>query len=370
MSRVSIARYWGRKPVGVVENLIVDVDEVVVDPFGGSGVIIGVALERGRRGVYIDLNPYAWLIAHVQFAGAPVDEFRSASELVLRKWLDFGVGEVELPDDWLYYRSGRPFYKRRNFNRVSEFFPSDNLRKLRALLEAIDYVRASPDTKLALYLAFDNALFPSSYMKRRGAGSWGVPSYWAPRLSEPQDAYVAFRNAVQRVSNYLRRVRRRSVCYSLDCDGEVYLLMGNALEYDYDAGWTLITDPPFVDEIQYMELSYFYWVWLRVSDFPKIVGELLGRRVDFDFGAELIINPNRGVGFEDYLARLGLFLEKTSVMRRRVLIFHEESGNRLDAIRRHLHEYWGPYREWRVVIPTRRVGPMGGVEYYIFEAPP
>jgi len=366
-----VARYWGRKPIEVVRRFIQDTDSVIVDPFGGSGAIISEALGMGKRGIYVDLNPYAWLIAHVQIAGAPTKEFAKASGEVIERAmrLESDVKGMDLPGDWLFYGDGKPFLKRRNFDRVSQFFPRENLRRLRALLMAIDYTNTSSNTKLALYLSFANALYPSSFMNRRGAGSWGVPSYWVPQVSSPMDAYEAFRRATRRMLVFLRRIRTYSVCYSLDCDAEARLILGDANGINYDPEWTLITDPPFTDEVQYMELSFFYWVWLRISELPNIMRELLGRDVEYSFERELVINPRRGVQTVQYLDRLGEFLSRTANLRRRILIFHEESEKRLNRVRELVRRFWGSYREYVILIDTQRnIGPRGGIKYFVFEA--
>ena len=62
----SIIRYWGRKPYQLASHYIKKYSkkgDVILDCFGGSGVFIKAALQLGRRGVYIDLNPFAYTVA-------------------------------------------------------------------------------------------------------------------------------------------------------------------------------------------------------------------------------------------------------------------------------------------------------------------
>lgn len=364
-----LVRYWGRKPIDVVRNLIRDDDYVVIDPFGGGGSIILEALRRGKRAVYADINPYAWLVTHVYVAGADPAEFSDAANDVLKRARDIegSIRRRALPNDWLYYSDGTPFIKRRNFDRVSQFFPRENFRKLLALLQAIDEVSTSINTKMTLYLTFAASLYPSSLMNRRNAGSWGVPSYWAPQNSNPMSAYDAFNRSVRRIRDFLRRGRFYTVCYTESCDADAQLLLSSALCIEYHSDYTLITDPPFTDEIQYMELSFFYWAWLRVSELPKMMANLIGRRVVFRFADELVVNRSRGVVFNTYIGNFRKFLLRTGHVRRKILIFHEESTRLLNAIREAIRNAWGPFREERFVVDThRRVGPRGGNAYVIF----
>ncbi len=366
-----LVRYWGRKPIEVIDGLINEDNHVIVDPFGGSGSVVLEALRKGKRAVYADINPYAWLIAHVQIAGADPAEFNSVAGRAVRRARDIEglIRRRTLPNDWLRYSDGAPFVKRRNFDRVSQFFPRENFRKLLALLRAIDETTASVNTKLALYLAFASSLYPSSLMKRRESGSWGVPSYWAPQDNSPVDAYEAFSRSVKRIHDFLRKGRFYSVCYTDLCDADARLLLSNALSVEYHRDYTLITDPPFTDEIQYMELSFFYWAWLRVSALPKIMASLVGRKMAFRFADELVINENRGLDVNVYINRFRRFLMRTKHVRRKVLIFHEENAGLLNVIREAIGEVWGQFEEKRFTLDIhRRVGPRGGNTYVVFIA--
>ena len=85
-----VARYWGRKVYGaaqyVFSHVIPDVyKRVVLDPFGGAGSIAIEALKRGARVVYIDLNPYAYLITRVLIEWFDTDKLRRLVEDVLSR---------------------------------------------------------------------------------------------------------------------------------------------------------------------------------------------------------------------------------------------------------------------------------------------
>jgi hypothetical protein len=364
-----LVRYWGRKPVDIVSGLIRNDDHVIIDPFGGSGSIILEALRRGKKAVYADINPYAWLVTHVNIAGADTMEFDDAVNYVVKRAYEIEnyIKRRVLPNDWLYYNNGASFIKRRNFDRVSQFFPRENIRRLLALLRAIDEVNASINTKMALYLAFASSLYKSSLMNRRGAGSWGVPSYWAPQSSNPLNAYDAFNRSVKRIRNFLRQSKFYTVCYTESCDADVRLLLENALHIKYRNDYTLITDPPFTDEIQYMELSFFYWAWLRVSALPRIMTNLIRRRITYRFTDELVVNRNRGINTSIYMDNFRKFLLRTRHVKRKILIFHEERTEFLNTIREVVRNTWGSFREEEFIVNNhRKVGPRGGNTYVLF----
>jgi hypothetical protein len=367
MNHRMLVRFWGRKPYSIAKKLIDSSDSVIVDPFGGSGSIVLTSLEMGKKVIYSDINPYAWLVAHVHIAGADADEFLSAALRVLentsRIWMS--ISSAKLPNDYLYY-SGAPFLKKRNFERVSEFFSLENRKKLRAILTSIDSVEASPRTKLALYLAFCAALYPASYMKRCGAGSWGVPSYWAPERRCPEDALEAFEKAIRRFYTFFKTRKFYSVCYTLTCDADARILLHNALTIRYRSDWTLVTDPPHADEIQYAELSYFYWAWLKTSRFPQLFKSLTGKMPRLYMSREVVVNERRGKTIGSYLNDLEVFMKRTAMLRKKVLILHEEDKRILEKLNELAKRVWGNIKVEVVEIEEQRnIGPRGSKLYTV-----
>jgi len=104
-------------------------------------------------------------------------------------------------------------------------------------------------------------------------------------------------NSVKRIANFLKKFSEYKVILGevedvLAGSADIAILEGDAKEsrlpdecVDY-----VITDPPMLDEIQYLELSYFYLSWIRREP---------------PFEKEVVINPNRGVDEKVYYDMLG-----------------------------------------------------------------
>ena len=368
---VIIARYWGRKPKEIIQSFISSDDYVIVDPFGGSGIITYTALKEGKKAIYSDINPYAWLVAHVLISGADYDEFIEAASRVLEIVHTKPVLKVKLRNDRLYYPNGNPFMKRRNYDRICDFFPKENMRMLWSILKAIDAQEVSYRTLLALYLTFCNTLFSSSYMKRENAGSWSVPCYWIPSKNSPKNPLEVFKKNVERLAKFFKEEKFYSVGYKLEdlnkCDA--ILLLNNALTLKYNSSWTIITDPPHLEETQYMELSFFYWVWLRESRFSETLKTLASKKPRFYMTKEIIVNLNRGMTIHKYLESIKEFIMKIRRVRKKVIIFHEEDIRVLDIITNYAKSIWGDVKVDLISIPTqRKVGPRGNTLYIVLKS--
>ena len=335
-----------------------DIDGTVVDPFGGAGTIVLSALRHGNKGVYLDINPYAWLVAFVNIVEINAEEFRRRGEEVLENLTE--VRKRTLRNDLLYYSNGKPFWKKRNAERVSQFFSPNNFRKLYSILKGIDRVETSPEVKIALYGAFCSSLFKASKMKRENAGSWGVPSYWIPEKHKEEDAIEVFKSEVERFYSYFKRNKG----YILHEDVE--LLIKNALSFKYNNDFILFTDPPFFDEVQYMELSFFYWAWLRESKFRDTVKEILGENIAFRMSDEIIVNPNKNANYSNYILLMKKFLNITSEMGEKYLLFHYDNEELKKKFIELVKEEWGSIKIVNFNIENqRKIGPRGSKKYIL-----
>ncbi|MGA2885020.1 MAG: DNA methyltransferase [Halobacteriota archaeon] len=73
-------KYWARKPFNVVREYIThysNAEEIVLDPFCGSGVTAIEAVKSGRKAIAIDLNPLAVFITRVTATPVDLQEFQS-----------------------------------------------------------------------------------------------------------------------------------------------------------------------------------------------------------------------------------------------------------------------------------------------------
>ena len=79
-------KFWSRKPHNIIAAYIANYSadgDVVLDPFGGSGVTINEALRLGRRGISIDANELATFITKNTLAMVDPDAFEATAKSIL-----------------------------------------------------------------------------------------------------------------------------------------------------------------------------------------------------------------------------------------------------------------------------------------------
>jgi len=351
-------RYWGRKPIVIMEKIIKDIHGEVVDPFGGSGSTILTTLRHGNKAIYLDINPYAWLVAFVNIIEIDHEEFMKKSDEVLKNLKE--TNEVSLNNDYLFYPNGKSFWTKRRVERVTELFPPDNFSKLYSILKEIDNVETTPNVKIALYGNFCSALFRSSKMNSKNGGSWAIPSYSVPKSYNKADALQIFSSSKKTFYSYFKRNKG----YKLNED--VKLLLKNSLNFNYDENSILVTDPPYFDEMQYMELSFFYWAWLRESKFIDTVKEILGENIEYRINDEIIVNPKRNIDKDNYLLQMKEFLKKTSRMKEKYLIFHYDNEKLKNSFIELVKEEWENIKIDNFTVDNHRtIGARGGNKYIL-----
>jgi len=382
---VGLIRYWGRKAGEISEEYIKKYSrpgELILDSFGGAGSIVKAALKLGRKAIYNDLNPFALLIARVEIEGVDENELDKVAKFIISRkrvfyidhegkkhwcsrskfyevecncgkkieakyfvWNDGNVETVkadcncnifkyniinnikplyEYPKEaYLKYPNGNYFEKRRQVDKVSELFTTRNLILLSALLHDIRKVKTDERTRRALMLAFASILFQSSKMSRLGSGSWGINSYWIPKVHVERNTYFLFENAIKR----LKRIKLLAIGGSLQSviydDSRVAFLLNDAkkLPLPDNSVDMIITDPPFTDEIQYFELSFLACSWLNLT---------------LNFENEIIVNRKQNKSIKEYFEALRkAFDELHRVLKPKryaVIMFHEENFEILNRI--------------------------------------
>jgi 16S rRNA G966 N2-methylase RsmD len=355
-SRIAkIHKYWSRKPWSVIDQLLDNYtkpDDVVLDPFCGSGVIGLQAIRAGRNFEGSDLNPFAIRLTRetingefnsysfqlaleglrLQVMDTINDLYKIDGDLVLysipsksdlpgynavilkansTKAVKTSVKLEDLPkvnfkaeDDPLLPDQYFPkkFYKDRfsykGVEKVSQLFSERNLLALSRLYHAIDQLDA--ELKSHFELCLTNTLLHVSKLKSEKVRPLGVNNYWIPDdfIEENvwwrfEDRCKQFQIAKETITKALQTTSpqdRKEPNITIADATNLMHLPDNSVDY-------ILTDPPYGDAIQYSELSLIWNCWIRQL---------------YETENEIIINPEQSKDSQTYASMLEKFLIEAS----------------------------------------------------------
>jgi len=352
-SRIAkIHKYWSRKPWFVIERYISAYskeNDLVLDPFCGSGLFGLEAILQDRDFVGYDLNPFAIFLAETTldtlFDSAEFENelkiirndikakimklyainsayllygilggknikkynailcdgnFQNKEKVILNK--DNLMPEINIPLNLHFPDNDFPkkFYKDRfsykGVNKVSQMFTRRNLLALTLLYNEL--TSKNFKYKDYFYLALTNTLLHVSKLKAENVRPLSVNNYWIPDDYIEENVWWRFEDRVKNVeiakTTYLKRIKLSNTPlgrfkFFNKSSLEMNEISNNSVDY-------LITDPPYGDSIQYSELSFIWNTWLK--------------RV-FDTREEVIINPVQNKGINEFNVQIQNFINET-----------------------------------------------------------
>lgn len=226
--------------------------DVVLDPFGGSGITAIEAMMNGRIGIHVDLNPLSVFMAKALSAKVDLSALYALSEEILAEFetlrpknekearnllkdamyypnaLDSEFGEVatqKLQDSTLWIPKDEALPKGSDVSSVSQLFSKIQLAEL-ALLRKIIFRHTTPsgnkerritkrNLRYSLMLAFYNTLtmcnktFHETKSRKGKAGVCGIFAYYRYRIAktpEKFDIAEIFRGKINRVKKGKREL--------------------------------------------------------------------------------------------------------------------------------------------------------------------
>jgi len=278
--------YFTRRPYNVVRDYIrhySQENDVVLDPFGGSGVTAVEAYLENRTGIHNDINPLANFIAEslVHLTDVSAGEAASAFTRVedqcrqsLREVKAAPLTPPLPPDVTLPPNVSLP--KSADVSTYYELFTLKQLRSLAILKHAIDSIQGH--AKTLLMLAWSGALsrlnrtFISTNGRaesRGGSSIFSIYRYKVARRPVELDAWGVFENRFRGVMAARKELvdaielKRRTTgwhgrfrCYGEDVE-DLQREFGGKIDY-------IFTDPPYGGHISYLDLSSLWNVWLGI----------------------------------------------------------------------------------------------------------
>ncbi len=218
-------------------------NEIVVDPFMGSGTTIVEAMLQNRVGVGVDINPVAHLIARAKATPLEPELVAQVYEKLARDLAATTPAKVRAPDN----------------ARIDYWFPQKQKERLTILLERIGEID-DEDTRNFFLVAFSQILKSCSIWLQRSV----KPT--RDLKKSPADPFEAFLRQARYMLKQNRtfwdmvppRVRENVSAYRIVQCGDARKLPVND-----GAASLIVTSPPYVTSYEYADLHQLAALWFE-----------------------------------------------------------------------------------------------------------
>jgi 16S rRNA G966 N2-methylase RsmD len=251
-------------------------NDLVLDPFGGSGVTAIEALMNDRQGIHLDLNPMSTFM--VDSLVAPIKETDliaafntiktnyTANQPTTDKQIAAALKKYPYP-------KGLALPKGSDVTVVEDLFSPKQLAQL-AYLKHLILQHSTGNVQKTLLLMFSglltkiNLTYHSSEGRSEGRGNSSVFAYYRYRIAKEP----AFIDVMQYFDSRLKKVlaAKKEISYKINPDtiDNLQVVRGTATNLSFikkESVDYIYTDPPYGKKIPYLDLSVMWNAWLDLA---------------------------------------------------------------------------------------------------------
>lgn len=252
-------------------------DDLILDPFGGSGVTAIEALMCNRKGISIDINPLAVFIVQSLIAPIVPNELAEAYDRVIKEYQkkepttdeEIQKALIKYP-----YPKGFKLPKGSDVKTVEELFSDKQLAQM-ALLKSVIKKEKNDNIRNTLLLMFSGLLtkvnltyHTSEIATKDGQGDAAAFRYYRYRIApKPVDVdvlkYFGLRyqkvvSAKKEMSFFINDQTLKDIKIVKGTATNLRWIQKESVDYIY-------TDPPYGKKIQYLDLSVMWTSWLDLE---------------------------------------------------------------------------------------------------------
>jgi 16S rRNA G966 N2-methylase RsmD len=268
--------YFTKQPFKVVQAYLerfTQPNDLILDPFGGSGVTVIEALILGRKGIHIDINPLSVFITKSLIAPVKVGELLEAFKEIQREFLENcprTKKEVEKALKQYPYPKDISLMRNADVRSIEELFTSAQLAQL-AYLKHLILKTKDRNVRDSLLLAFSstitkiNRTYHPSTSRGDNAGDSAAFRYYRFRIApEPVELDVmdTFSTKVKKLTAAKKEI---APFITDETVGNAQIYKGTATDLNKiedESVDYIYTDPPYGAKIPYLDLSIMWNAWL------------------------------------------------------------------------------------------------------------
>jgi len=271
--------YFTRQVWNVVAEYIKNFSkpgDLVLDPFGGSGVTAIEALMNNRKTVSIDINPFPIFVTNSLIVPVNLSELSKSYNNVVNIFLkNEPKNETEIKKilKTYSYPKGIKLPQGSDVETIEDLFTDEQLAKL-ALLKSI--IKKEKDKKIRsiLLLVFSASLYklnktyqtPKSI--RAGGGNSSIFAYYRYRISPVQANENVIKVFEQRFKKIVEAKKEIEYFINDQTISNAQIIKGTATDLNFlpkESVDYIYTDPPYGKKIPYLDLSTMWNAWLDLE---------------------------------------------------------------------------------------------------------
>jgi DNA modification methylase len=286
-----VKRHWGSHPYftrrawNVVQEYIRTFSQpgdLILDPFGGSGVTAVEALVLKRRAIHCDINPMAnFICSQIAISPVDLDNFRIAFDEIEKHCKD-SINEVyKMSDEAIenlkiehWYPKGIRLPKNADVEFIEQLHSKRQLFSLSLLLYNIKQI-SDPVIQSLMKFVFSatlnktNLTFSSTRGRIDSRGNSGIMHryrYWIPPRTIDLNVWEQFEIKFKNTSIFKKETnlvigdfyQNNFSLYNVSATQLSHSLLPESVDYIY-------TDPPYGQHIAYLDLSTMWNAWLEFT---------------------------------------------------------------------------------------------------------
>jgi DNA modification methylase len=251
-------------------------NDLVLDPFGGSGITVVEALMTKRKGIHIDLNPLSIFLVNGLITSTDLQELHDSFEKIKSEYIKNFPENEDQYEEYLSkypYPKGDILPKGSDVKTVEKLFSKRQKAELAYLKHLIKKIK-NVGVRKALELAFSTTLtkinrtYHHSTYASKNAGDCSAFRYYRYRIA-PEEVLL---NTIETFEGKLKRIiaakNEIAPLINEQTVQNAQIVKGTATNLDFIENESvdyIYTDPPYGKKIQYLDLSIMWNAWLDLE---------------------------------------------------------------------------------------------------------
>ncbi|MFN0048367.1 MAG: DNA methyltransferase [Cytophagales bacterium] len=271
--------YFTKQSWNVVREYIENFSQpgdLVLDPFGGSGVTAIEAMMLRRKAIHIDINPMSVFMVDSLMAPVHNGDLKDAFETIKTQFLkQVPTTKEEIQEALKKYPhpKGLALPKDSDVEVIEELFSDKQLAEL-GLLKSLILKVKDVNVRKSLLLAFSSTLtktnltYHNSKSRDENSGNSAPFAYYRYRLAPEEVSLDLFSSFETKISKIISAKKEISYFINASTINDVQVVKDTATNLHFikkESVDYIYTDPPYGKKIPYLDLSVMWNGWLDLE---------------------------------------------------------------------------------------------------------